>query len=118
MAVGRQRTQLRRRVFVNGLAIGLVSGIVAAVVPVYGFPIVVVAIVASLAFRPRAPGAAGILIGVGTVFLYGVVNTWAACRQTDDFCGGTNIQPLLIVAVAMLLLGTATAGLSAARSRS
>jgi hypothetical protein len=117
MALGRPAGGPRRRFFVNGLAVGVVSGFVAAVVPVYGFPLVIVAIAGSLAFKPRAPGLAGILIGAASVFLYGVINTWAACRQTDDFCGGTNVQPLLIVALAMLALGTATAALSLTRSR-
>jgi hypothetical protein len=100
----------------SGLAIGVASGVVAAVVPVYGLPLIILVGIASLAFKPRAPGVAGILIGAGSVFLYGVFNTWAACRQIDDFCGEANIQPLLILAVALLALGSAAGVGSLVRS--
>lgn len=102
-----QHSRQRRRFFMLGLAIGLLSGVVAAEVPVYGLPLIVLVAIGSLAFKPRAPGVAGILIGAGSLFLFGVFNTWAACRQTDDFCGNANVQPLLVLATAFLALGSA-----------
>jgi hypothetical protein len=118
MSVDQQPARRRRRFFVIGLAVGLFSGVVGAVVPVYGFPLLLFAAIAGLTFKPRAPGLAGILIGAGSVFGYGVYNTWAACRQTDNFCGGANIQPLLTLAVAMVVLGFATGVASLVRSGS
>jgi membrane protease YdiL (CAAX protease family) len=111
-----QHARQSRKLFVNGLAVGLFSGVVAGVVPVYGFPLVFLVAVASLTFKPRARGLAGVLIGAGGFLLFGVFNTWAACRLTDDFCGGQNIQPLLVLAVVMLALGIVVGATELVRS--
>jgi hypothetical protein len=115
-AVYQQPARQHRQLFINGLALGLFSGLVAGVVPVHGFPILFLVALASLTFRPQAPGFAGILLGAGGFFLFGVFNTWAACRQTENFCRGQNVQPLLVLAVAMLTVGVVVGVKSLVRS--
>ena len=116
------------RGFLAGLVIGLVVGLLAVIVPVMGFLLLVAGVVAALvsawgdrATRTRGLStAAGFLIGLGGLFLWGSWNTISACEQTDDFCGDANIVPLLALAIALLLAGLVTAAwavLSARRAR-
>ena len=47
----------------------------------------------------------GVLIGTGAVLAWGSISTFAACVGTQGFCGGTNLTPLVLLAIAALVLG-------------
>jgi hypothetical protein len=90
---------LRRREFALGLLVGAGVGLIGIVV---GFIGVVVALAATVVFgvlEPTRARLAGGLMAIGALWLVLVWNTVAACASTADFCGGTNVAPLLAVAV-------------------
>ena len=109
--------------FVLGAATGLLIALLVSLSPV----LVVVAVAAVLiatvisiaqdAEMPRTMALAGTLVGAGTLFLYGSVNTFAACVGTDDFCGNANVWPLTLLALATIGCGAATAAIVASRVR-
>ena len=99
--------------WVTGLAVGILLGLVTVVLmPVVGVVLVIgmlIATGASMVRRTRGEVSAaypsGALGGAGVVFLLGVVNTTVACLDTADFCGQTNVVPLLVLALAALVVG-------------
>lgn len=105
--------------FALAVVVGVLIGLLTAFLPVVGLPLAIgTPVVLSVRAFPAGPATriylaevAGVLIGVGTIFLYGASNTIAACQQTDDFCGNANVLPLLGLALGMLALG----GLGSAR---
>jgi apolipoprotein N-acyltransferase len=108
------------RGFLAGLVIGLVVGLLAVIVPVMGFVLLVAGVVAALvsAWGDRTArtrglsAAAGFLMGLGALFLWGSWNTISACVQTDDFCGDANVVPLLALAIALLVVGLVIAAVA------
>ena len=99
--------------FLAGLLAGAAGGLLIDLMPVVGLGLLAVggsaaltSAKASTAARPRGlPTAAGFLIGLGAIFLYGSWNTISACTRTDDFCGNANVVPLLTSAIALLVVG-------------
>jgi hypothetical protein len=87
------------------------------VVAVVGVLAAVVISVAQDVDPRRAMLLAGAPVGAGTVFLYGVINTIAACVVTDDFCGNANVWPLAVLALAAIGGGVAAAVVVAVRVR-
>jgi hypothetical protein len=57
---------------------------------------------------------AGILIGIGVLYLAGAVNTLAAC-QGQEVCGGSSALPFLGLALGVLALGVGVEGITFAR---
>jgi len=111
------------RDLVLGVTTGLLVGLLVSLSPV----LVVVAVVALLIatvigiardmHRSRSMFLAGALVGTGALFLYGVINTIAACSVTDDFCGNANVWPLAVLALATLGGGVVGAVVVAGRDR-
>jgi uncharacterized membrane protein len=109
--------------FILGIATGLLIGLLASLSPV----LVVVAVVAVLISAAigvvqhidtrRSMLLAGALVGAGAIFLYGVINTIAACIVTDDFCGNANVWPLAVIALVTIGGGVAAAVVVAVRVR-
>jgi hypothetical protein len=109
--------QATRRPNADSLIVGVLLGVAlavpTAVFPISGLPIVaglLLVLASTLVARPVALGRlasiAGVLIGAGLLYLYGVANTVAACWQTADFCGQANVLPLLGLALSLILVGT------------
>lgn len=99
--------------FTVALLVGILAAFIASKVPVLGLPLAVGTPIA-LALRAaqvRSEGSrrltevAGVLLGSGGVFLFGALNTIAACQRTDDFCGNANVVPLFALALGMIVLG-------------
>jgi hypothetical protein len=101
--------------FLLGLAAGLLLGIFTAVLPVVAIVLVIALLVFTVArsvsgARPdHAVALAGVLLGTGSVLLYGAVSTTLSCLNTRDFCGNANVWPLLALAVVCLLVGATAA---------
>lgn len=112
-----------------GLLLGYLLGAVLGVIGVSLAPLLVIlmpvlAVVVSVtglreipADTQRSAGGAGLLLGLGTVFTYGVANTFLACEGTDDFCGNANIVPLIALAGFTLACGVVLIVISIGRSR-
>ena len=93
--------------------IGILLAIATGVVPSIAFvlaPVLIVAFVVIVVSRPvrnaNLAAFAWLLIGAGGAFLYGVVNTVAACQGTADFCGSANVIPLLALAAGLIPVGS------------
>jgi len=92
-----------------GFLLGLLT---VSLMPVVGVVFVIgmlVATGASIVRKGRDDRAtaypSGALVGVGGLFLLGVINTTASCIDTADFCGQANLAPLLVLALAALGIG-------------
>lgn len=105
----------------KGAILGAALGVITAAVPVLLVVATVVMATGTLvSFAPavgRAPRAfmGGAFVGAGTVYLFGLANTFIACHETVDFCGGTSVLPLVLLATSCLVVGTIV--LNAARRR-
>lgn len=117
--------QSRRSGFgiVRGLLVGVLLGLIALVLVPIALALVPLALLATAMAlgevpldRPRSAGSAGILVGAGAVFMFGALNTVAACAGTEDFCGNTNIVPLLAFALFTLTCGVVVSILTVVRS--
>ncbi len=84
--------------------------------PFVGLAIGVTGLREGLVGRPRAATGAGILIGMGVVYLAGALNTLTAC-QGQQVCGGSSALPFLGLALVVLALGLAVEGMTVARRR-
>jgi hypothetical protein len=102
-----------------GAGLGVVLAIPTAIFPISGLPVaagLIVVLASAFVARPvavaRLESIAGVLVGAGLLYLYGVANTIAACWQTADFCGQASVLPLLGLALFLIaigsLIGTAT----------
>ena len=107
------------RAFTIALLVGILAAFIASKIPVLGLPLAVgtpiaLAVRAGLVRRERSrhlAEIAGVLLGSGGLFLFGALNTVAACQGTNDFCGNANVVPLFALALGMIVLGTlSTAG--------
>ena len=117
----RTRAELAPRLLL-GVATGLLLGLLASLSPV----IAVVAILAVLvgavmgilrrADPSRIIQLAGTLIGIGTLLVFGVVNSVTACLDTDDFCGNANVWPLGALALVTVGVGAVAAAVGVMRS--
>lgn len=108
---------------VPGLVIGVLLGLISMVLVAIALAVVPLAMLASAkALRevpldgPRSAGIAGVLVGAGAVFMFGALNTFAACAGTEDFCGNANIVPFLALALVTLTWGVVASILTVVRS--
>jgi hypothetical protein len=116
----------RRRVLdiVPGLLIGALLGLTSVVLMPIALALIPLALLASAkALREvplptrRSAGIAGVLVGAGSVFMFGALNTFAACVGTEDFCGDANIEPFLAFALLTLTCGVVVSILTVVRSK-
>ena len=99
--------------FAIALLVGVLAAIITSKIPALGLPLAVGTPIA-LAVRTRLvrretsrqlAEISGVLLGSGGIFLFGALNTVAACEGTDDFCGNANVVPLFALALGMIVLG-------------
>jgi hypothetical protein len=102
------------RRFGLGMFLGLTLGMFGLILPVLGLPGLVAIVVAAVGYglwpslsSLRLGFASGILVGLGGLFAYGAANTYLACAETTDFCGGADIVP--IAALGALAMGAGAA---------
>ena len=57
------------------------------------------------------------LIGMGSAYLFGALNTLNSCSGPADVCGDTSALPFLGFAVVVLALGLFVEGVAVARGR-
>ena len=113
------------RGFLAGLLVGAAGGLLTDLMPVVGLGLLTLGVFTALIrAKTSAPArsrelstAAGFLIGLGAIFLYGSWNTISACTRTDDFCGNSNVVPLLAAAIALLVVGFVMAAGAVASAR-
>lgn len=99
-----------------GIATGAALALFLEVVPVLGTPLLALVAVAALAIVARRRGDpksvalfAGMFVGAGLVFAYGLVSTVTACAGTPNFCGETPLLPIVVLAVVSFALGAVCA---------
>ncbi len=121
--VAGELSRRRGSAIVPGLVIGVVLGLIGVVLVPFALVLVPLALLTGAKAlrevpldRRRSAGSAGVLVGAGTVFMFGASNTVAACAGTEDFCGNTNIVPLLAFALLTLSCGVVVSILTAVRS--
>lgn len=104
------------------LATGALLALLTSIVPVATIAItLVLAALAIIAVRQgksrRGVALAGTIAGAGLCLLVLGANTAVRCSQTDDFCGDTNVAPLLIYAICLLAVGASASVVVARRWR-
>jgi hypothetical protein len=93
----------------------LLLGIFTAILPVVAIVLVIALLVLTVARSvsgarsDQAAVLAGILLGTGSVLLYGALSTTLSCLNTRDSCGNANVWPLLGLAVVCLVVGASAA---------
>lgn len=115
------------RGFASGLVTAAAVALLASVSPVLALGAIAVGVVAVVIRIVTAPAArarylamlAGLLIGLGSLFLLISVSATMACGRTADFCGDANPTPLLAAGAVVVVLGfLAGAGAVVANRRS
>lgn len=112
---------MRRR-----LGVGLILGILLGLATSFFFLLVVVGPLLAVAIsaaslrevppnRQLSAFGAGVLVGMGTVYGLGAINTLIACQGSTEVCGGVSALPLAGVAIAVLTLGVMAAVITAIR---
>lgn len=107
-----------------GLLLGVLLGFATSLVflliiigPLLGLGLAIAALRSGLNGRSRANVGGGLLIGMGSVYLLGAVNTFNSCQGPNDVCGDASALPFLGFAVAVLAVGLLIEGYSFARDR-
>lgn len=117
--VSRETSQIRG--FATGILLGVFLGLFTSFVflliligPLLGLSMAVTGLRGGFDGRSRAAAGGGLLIGMGGVYLYGVLNTLISC-QGQEVCGGTSALPFLGLALLVLALGVLVEGVSLSR---
>jgi hypothetical protein len=107
---------------VTGLAIGAIAGALLGIGtsfyfllilfgPLVGLGLAIIGMRGGFSARSISSVGGGLLIGAGSVYLLGALNTLYSC-QGPDACGGANPLPLLGYALAILGGGLLVAGVT------
>lgn len=110
-----------------GLAVGVLVGTLLGIATSFFFLLIIIGPLLGLGFaivglssgfdgRSRASGGGGLLIGMGSVYLFGALNTLTSC-QGQDVCGGASALPFLGFAVVVLAVGLLVEGITFARDQ-
>ncbi len=104
-----------------GIALGVVLGLATSLLfllivvgPLLGMGLAIAALRNGIDGRPLATVSGGLLIGIGSVYLLGALNTVNSC-QGQDVCGGASAVPFLGFAIAVLAVGLLVEGITFAR---
>jgi hypothetical protein len=104
-----------------GISLGVLLGLATSLVfflivvgPLLGLGLALAALTSGIDDRPQANVGGGLLIGTGSVYLLGALNTVNSC-QGQDVCGGASAVPFLAFAVAVLAVGLLVEGITFAR---
>jgi hypothetical protein len=107
-----------------GLLLGVLLGFGTSLVflliifgPLLGLGMAITGLTSGLNGRSLANVGGGLLIGMGSVYLLGAVNTFNSCQGPNDVCGDASALPFLGFAVAVLAVGLLIEGYSFARYR-
>ena len=111
---------------VMGLAVGVLVGTLLGIATSFFFLLIIIGPLLGLGFaiiglgsgsdgRSRARAGDGLLIGMGSVYLLGALNTLTSC-QGQDVCGGASALPFLGFAVVILAVGLLVEGITIARN--
>ena len=84
--------------------------------PLLGLGVAIAGLRRGLGGRPRANAGGGLLIGIGSVYLVGALNTLDSCLG-QEVCGGASALPFLVFAVVVLALGLLVEGITFTRDR-
>ena len=107
------------------IAVGVLLGVLIDLWPFAAFPLAALTVAALLVLtlvrKPldeyRLSEVAGVMLGLGGLFLYGVTRGLVLCGQSADFCGNANLVPLASLTVGLLFFGTVAAAVAYARRR-
>jgi hypothetical protein len=113
---------------ITSLALGLLLGVLLGfgtslvffliiIGPLLGLGLAIAGLASSLDGRSPANVGGGLLIGMGSVYLLGAVNTFNSCQGPNDVCGDASALPFLGFAVVVLALGLLVEGIAFARDR-
>jgi hypothetical protein len=118
---------LSDRSWITSLAIGLIVGILLGfgtslvflliiVGPLLGLGLALAGLRGGIDRRSRANVGGGVLIGMGSFYVLGALNTLDSC-QGQDVCGGASALPLLGFAIVILAVGLLVEGITFANDR-
>lgn len=118
---------LSDRSWVTSLAIGLILGtflglgtslvfLLIIVGPLLGLGMAIAGLRGGIDRRSRAHVGGGLLIGMGSFYVLGALNTLDSC-QGQDVCGGASALPLLGFALVILAAGLLVEGITFANKR-
>lgn len=117
---GRNRRQTASESGV-GVAVGVLLGLLTSLAPIFAIlavgALLIGTWIALARHQPRLAALAGITLGSSLVFLWGVATTVQACSETANFCGDTNVLPLVAFAVVGLATGLIGAIASVRRAK-
>ena len=117
-----------RRPFIASIALGILLGALLAFGtslvflmiifgPLLGLGLTIGGLRSGLDGRSPANAGAGLLIGMGSVYLIEAVNTFNSCNGENDVCGDARALPFLGFAAVVLALGLLAVGITFARGR-
>ncbi len=108
--------------WIAGLVVGVGAGVLALVVPVFGWVIAVAFLVGLIRATPRIPAVGGLFLGLGTTWLVLLVRSHFECQGFNtapgQSCMEPDIGPYLALGAAEVAIGivaTATALIRARR---
>ena len=85
--------------------------------PILGLGLAIAGLRRGVDGRSQASLGGGMLIGMGSAYLFGAFNTLNSCSGPADVCGDTSALPFLGFAVVVLALGLLVEGVAVARGR-
>jgi hypothetical protein len=103
-----------------GVLLGFATSLTILVIifgPLLGLALAIAGLRSGLDGRSRANVGGGLLIGMGSVYLVGAINTFNSCNGENDVCGDARALPFLGFAVVVLALGLLAVGITFARHR-
>ena len=108
--------------WIAGLVVGVGAGVVALVLPVFGWIIAVAFLVGLVRATPRIPAVGGLFLGLGTTWLALLIRSHFECQAFNAVpgqgCMDPDIGPYLTLGAAEVAIGivaTATALIRARR---
>lgn len=106
-----------------GLLLGVLLGFATSLVflliiigPLLGLGLAIAGLRGGIDRRSRANLGGGLLIGMGSFYVLGALNTLNSC-QGQDVCGGASALPFLGFAVAVLAVGLLVEGIAVTQAR-
>jgi hypothetical protein len=113
---------------ITSLALGLLLGVLLGfgtslvflliiIGPILGLGLAIAGLRIGLDGRSRANLGGGMLIGMGSVYLLGALNTLNSCSGPEDVCGDSSALPFVGFAVVVMALGLLIEGITFARDR-
>jgi hypothetical protein len=105
--------------WIPGFVVGVAAGFATLEFPTLGWLLVILFAIVAAILGPRIAAIAGLLTGLGTIWLVLLGHVAISCQATGDEpgCHAPEIEPWLIAGGAMLGAGVALTGVAFGRAR-